>query len=99
MLKKNEQYCLTTFKQGRKCIFCGSYKVCKTKRGYVKCNKCGKQKGRQILKHELDTLVGFHQQIPALRLSKDLGVNYNTVKRVYNKKENKKRKCLLYGFV
>jgi transposase len=85
MLKKKEQYSLTTFKLGRKCVFCGSYKVCKTKRGYIKCNKCKRQKGRRLLNRELDILVGFHQQIPALRLSKDLGVNYNTVKRVYNR--------------
>lgn len=85
MLKKKEQFSLTTFKLGRKCVFCGSYKVCKTKRGYIKCNKCQKQKGRQILNRELNILVGFHQQIPALRPSKDLGVNYKTVERVYRK--------------
>jgi len=85
MLKKKEQFSLTTFLTGRKCVFCGSYKVWKTKRGYIKCGKCKKQKGRQILKNELSILIGFHQQIPALRLSRDLAVNVKTVERVYRR--------------
>lgn len=85
MLKKKEQYSLTTFSLGRKCVFCGSYKVCKTRRGYVKCNKCKRQKGLKLLRRELQILIGFHQQIPALRLSRDLVVNVKTVERVYRK--------------
>lgn len=85
MLQKKEQYSLTMYELGRKCIFCGSYRVCKTQRGYIKCLKCKKQKGKNILRRELEILIGFHQQIPALRLSYDLGVNYRTVQRVYNK--------------
>jgi transposase len=85
MLKKKEQFRLTTFSLGRKCVFCGSYKTCRTKRGYVKCGKCKKQKGLKLLRRELQILVGFHQQIPALRISTDLGVNYQTVERVYRR--------------
>lgn len=85
MLKKNEQYCLTTFLTGRKCVFCNSYKVCRTHRGYIKCNACKKQKGSKLLRRELSILIGFHQQIPALRLSRDLAVNVKSVDRVYRK--------------
>lgn len=85
MLKKKEQFSLTTFSSGRKCVFCGSYKVYRTKRGYIKCGKCKKQKGSKILKNELSILIGFHQQIPALRLSRDLAMNVKTIERVYRK--------------
>lgn len=84
-LKKREEARLTSFLLGRKCVFCGSYRLWRTKRGYVKCRKCKRQKGRRILKRELQILVGFHQQVPASRLAQDLGVNYRTVERVYRK--------------
>ena len=29
--------CATNFLNGRKCVFCGSFKTVKTARGYVKC--------------------------------------------------------------
>lgn len=85
MLKKKEQFSLTTFSLGRKCVFCWSYQVCKTRRGYVKCTKCKRQKGLKKLRRELSLIVGFHQQIPALRLGTDLVVSYNAVKRVYTR--------------
>ena len=65
--------------------FCGSYRLWRTGRGYLKCRKCRRQKGRRILKRELGVIVGFYQQIPANRLAYDLGVNYRTVERVYRK--------------
>jgi transposase len=36
--------CATNFLNGRKCVFCGSFKTVKTARSYVKCMLCGKQK-------------------------------------------------------
>jgi len=85
MLKKREEARLTSFLLGRKCVFCGSYRLWRTKRGYVKCRKCKRQKGRGILQRELHIIVGFHQQVPASRLASDLGVNYRTVERVYRR--------------
>jgi len=73
------------FLSGKKCVYCGSYKVCRTKRGYIKCNKCKKQKGSKILRRELKIIRGFYQQQPAYRLASDLGVSYQTVTRVYQK--------------
>ena len=84
-LKKREEARLTSYLLGRKCVFCGSYRLWRTARGYVKCRKCRRQKGRRILTRELQIIVGFHQQIPASRLAMDLGLNYRTVERVYRK--------------
>ena len=85
MLKKREEARLTSFLLGRKCVFCGSYRLWKTKRGYVKCRKCKRVKGRKMVQRGLNIIVGFHQQVPASRLASDLGVNYRTVERVYRK--------------
>ncbi|MBI2573935.1 MAG: IS1595 family transposase [Candidatus Wildermuthbacteria bacterium] len=85
MLKKTEEARLTSYLLGRKCVFCGSYRLWKTRRGYVKCRKCRRQKRYAMLKRELGIIVGFHQQAPASRLASDLGVNYRTVERVYRK--------------
>lgn len=38
-----------------------------------------------MLRKELSILVAFHQQIPALRIATDQGVNYRTIERVYRK--------------
>src|SRR3990167_601780 len=85
MIKKREEARLTSFLLGRKCVFCGSYRLWKTKRGYLKCRKCRRVKGRKMLQRELHIIVGFHQQAPASRCASDLGVNYRTVERVYRK--------------
>ena len=36
--------CATNFLNGRKCVFCGSFKMVKTALSYVKRMLCGKQK-------------------------------------------------------
>lgn len=84
-IKKQEGARLTSFLLGRKCVFCGSYRLWRTRRGYLKCRKCKRQKRWSMLKRELSILVGFHQQAPASRLASDLGLNYKTVERVYRK--------------
>ena len=77
--------CLDNYLNGKKCVFCGSFKICRTKRGYVKCNGCGRQKGGRLLRRELKIITGFYQQQPAYRLARDLGVNYKTITRVYQR--------------
>jgi transposase len=77
--------CPGNFLQGKKCVFCGSFKVCRTRRGYIKCNLCGRQKGGTLLRRELKIITGFYQQQPAYRLARDLGVNYKTITRVYQR--------------
>ena len=83
--QKNVFGCAANFLRGKKCIFCGSFKTRRTARGYVRCRKktCGKQKSLKQLKRELDVLKGFYQTQPAYRLASDLGLDYQTVTRVY----------------
>lgn len=77
--------CAANFLRGRKCVFCGSFKVNRTRRGYVKCRACGKQKSAAKLRREISIIQGFYQQVPAYRLSQDLGVDAKVVSRVYQK--------------
>lgn len=77
--------CATNFLNGRKCVFCGSFKTVKTARGYVKCTACERQKSLARLRREIAILQGFYQQQPAYRLASDLGVDLKTVTRVYQK--------------
>jgi len=81
--KKNVFSCAANFLRGRKCVFCGSFKVNRTARGYAKCRKCRRQKSLQKIRTEIAIITGFYQQCPAYRLAKDRGVDYQTVTRVY----------------
>ncbi len=83
--KRNIFSCATNFLQGRKCIFCGSFKVNKTSRGYVKCRGCGRQKSLKRLRSEIAILMGFYQQQPAYRLALDLAVDVKVVSRIYQR--------------
>ena len=85
MQKKNVFNCAANFLRGRKCIFCGSFKVFKTRRGYVKCRSCLRQKSLKMVRRELAIVQGFYQQQPAYRLASDLGMDYQAVTRVYQK--------------
>ena len=77
--------CAANFLRGRKCVFCGSFKVARTRRGYVKCRGCGKSKSLTRLKRVIAILQGFYQQQPAYRLATDLGVDVKVVTRVYQR--------------
>ena len=77
--------CAANYLRGRKCIFCGSFKVSRTRRGYVKCRHCGKSKSRSRLQREIEILKGFYQLQPAYRLAQDLGVDVKVVSRVYQR--------------
>jgi len=57
--------CAANFERGRKCVFCGSFKVLRTARGYVKCRSCGRGKSLRRLRREIAVTKGFHQQVPA----------------------------------
>ncbi len=75
--------CAANFLRGRKCIFCGSFKTYKTRRGYVKCGKCNHQKSLKQLRKEIAIIIGFYQLQPAYRLATDLAIDYQSVTRVY----------------
>jgi len=53
--------CSTNFLDGRKCIFCGSFKTVKTARSYVKCMACCTQKSLAKLRCEIAILQGRFQ--------------------------------------
>lgn len=78
--------CAANFLRGKKCAFCGSFKVNRTRRGYVKCRKCNKQKSLAKLRREIAILQGFYQQVPAYRLAHDLAVDAKVISRVYQKR-------------
>ena len=79
--------CATNFLRGRKCAFCGSLKVARTARGYVKCGRagCGRSKSLARLRREIAILAGFYRIVPAYRLARNLGVDAKTVTRVYQR--------------
>src|SRR3989338_6543973 len=83
--RNNVFNCAANFLRGRKCIFCGSFKVYRTRRGYVGCRNetCEKQKSSKQLRKEIAILTGFYQQQPAYRVASDLGLNYQAITRVY----------------
>jgi len=85
--RKNVFSCAANFLRGKKCVFCGSFKVSKTGRGYLRCRhkNCGKQKSLKRVRTEIAIVQGFYQQQPAYRLSHDLGTDYKTITRVYQK--------------
>lgn len=85
MQKKNVFNCAANILRGRKCVFCGAFKTWKTSRGYVKCRTCKRQKSLKQLRREIAIITGFYQQQPAYRVAADLGVDYQTVSRVYHR--------------
>lgn len=85
MRKNNVFNCAANFLRGRKCIFCGSFKVCKTHRGYVKCSSCKHQKSLKQLRREIAIITGFYQLQPAYRVATDFDLHYQAVTRVYQR--------------
>ena len=77
--------CGANYLRGRKCVFWGSFRINKTRRGYVKCRGCGKQKSLGKLRREIAIIQGFYQQVPAYRLAQDMGVDAKVITRVYQK--------------
>src|SRR3989344_5290591 len=83
--RKNVFGCAANFFRGKQSVRCGSFKVNRTARGYVKCRWCHKQKSLKMIRAEIGIVTGFYQQQPAYRLANDLGTDYQTVTRVYQK--------------
>ena len=59
VIGKNSHFsCAAYFLRGRKCIFCGSFQVLRTARGYVKCRSSGKTKSLPRPRREIAILQG-----------------------------------------
>ena len=84
MLKINENRCLTSFLLGKKCVYCGHRKLCRTTRGYRKCYYCRRQKSLKRLKREILIISAFRRKQTALLTSQDTGIPYKAVKRIYD---------------
>lgn len=84
MLKINENRCLTSFLLGKKCVYCGHRKLCRTRRGYRKCYYCRRQKSLKRLKREILIISAFRRQQTALLTTHDTGIPYKAVKRIYD---------------
>lgn len=86
--KKNVFGCAANFLRGRKCVFCGSFKVVRTARGYVTCRnpRRGRTKSLARLRREIAILAGFCQLVPAYRLARDPGIDVKAVTRVYRRR-------------
>lgn len=84
MLRNNEKRCLTSYLLGKKCVYCGHRKLCRTRRGYRKCYYCKRQKSLKRLKREMPVISAFRRQQSALLTSLDLGIPYKAVKRIYD---------------
>lgn len=74
---------LTAFASGRKCVFCGSRRMCITGRRYVKCVSCKRQKSLKKLRFELEVLLAFVHQRPAYQVALEYSVSYQTVASIF----------------
>lgn len=83
MIQFRHEKRLTSFWLGRKCVWCGKRAVVHTARGYVKCEKCGRSKSLKRLRRELEILLCFVEQKPALQAATELRLSYPTVAKVY----------------
>lgn len=83
MIQTSYQKRLPSFWRGKKCVFCGKRRVCRTKRGYIKCLFCKKQKSLKRLQKELLVLLGFVEQRPAYQVAVEYGLSYQTVARIF----------------
>ena len=81
--KINYQKRLTGFLAGRKCVFCGARKVCLTKRRYVKCLKCKRQKSLRRLRFETEVIIAFIHQRPAYQVAIEYGVSYQSISLIF----------------
>ncbi len=66
--RKNAFGCAANFLRGKECVWCGSFKVSRAVRGYVKCHVCTKQNSLKKIHMEIAIVTGFYQQQPAYRL-------------------------------
>lgn len=92
MIYLGSQKRLTSFWLGRQCVFCLFRKVNRTRRGYIKCRRCGKSKSLKKLRRELGIVLGFIDQRPARQIALELGLAGNTVASVYRRI----RECLYH---
>lgn len=96
MLKKTNQ---TYTKLHRVCTKCGSYNIHKTTdRNLFKCETCSSRFSRKKMNQELRILELFSLEVSARKASIHLGLNYRTVKNIYDKTREKLQHFLDQNF-
>ena len=86
--------------EGKKCLFCGNYKIYRLKDKRLKCKNCKKYYSIKKLKRDLELLYYFYLEISARRAAKELQLNYKSVhkrfmdfrKLIYNYQNNESKK-------
>ena len=71
------------FWEGRKCIFCGTWKPYRLGNKRVKCGNCGRKYSLQKLRKDLEVLNYFSLGLSANSCATELGLSYNTVCNKY----------------
>ena len=69
--------------EGRKCIYCGNYKIYRLANKRVKCGSCGQFYSLSKLRCDLDILHYFALELSANKTADVLGFNYKTVHSRY----------------
>ena len=82
MKRRDEVFEEATY-DGKYCLYCSGQEVWLTTRGYVKCQWCRRSISLKKAQREIKIIDAFHYRVPISKLSRDLGVNYRTVARVY----------------
>ena len=71
------------FLEGRKCIFCGKYRIYRLANKRVKCGACGRYYSLSKLKRDLDVLYYFCLELSANKTASLLELDYETVHSRY----------------
>jgi transposase len=71
------------FLEGRKCIFCGTWRTYRLGDKRIKCGNCGRKYSLKKLQKELQLLHYFTLELSANRCSEELELSYKTVYQKY----------------
>ena len=71
------------FSEGRKCIYCGTWKPYRLGDKRIKCGNCGRKYSLPKLKKDLQVLHYFTLELSANRCASELGLSYKTVYQKY----------------
>ena len=66
-----------------KCIYCDNEKLYTLKSGQVKCSKCKRKFSSVKLQRDIEVINAFCKNLTINQTSKELGINYVTVKKRY----------------
>jgi len=68
---------------GRKCIFCGKYRLYRLKDKRLKCKNCKRYYSLKKLKRDLEILYYFYLEISARKTANELNLDYGVVHRKF----------------